>query len=289
MLKWIGRLFIAFVLIAMAALAIIFTNYPDILYKKTSGFIGTYRGGIDGEVLVKERGFWTTIERGIERRTAVIVRGGKNPLELYALRIIPKKVSIKVIAVSPKEIGISSISYLAEKTDAIAIVNASYFNTGLGILGLCLSGGKTVSPLARFSENQGIFAVRSSGEAGLIHKDRFNMSDVTDAIQSGPWLVQDGVVQSFDETDRVTRRSCIGVDKKGRIIIVATDTIFSGIKLADLAQVMAAPYGHGGFECVNALNLDGGTSTQLVLRSKGENHLIRGFVNVPVLIGVYRR
>lgn len=287
MLRWIGRIFIGLFLFAVIAGAAVFTHSPDFFFRRGTMFVQTYRSGITGDLTIKDGGYWLPVAPGVERRIVRVTRGGGKSLDLYSLRFNPRKVTLKVVYTPPKEVAGSSIAVTAEKTKAVAMFNGSYFNDSLGVLGLCVADGKTVAPLARYSDNLGIFLAHASGAVELIHRDKYNAGDVLDAVQSGPWLVLDGKVQVFNDTDRVTRRTCIGADKRGRLVAVATDTLISGITLAHLAKVMAEPLKNGGFECASALNLDGGTSTQLILRTSDENHLIRGFVNVPVLIGAY--
>jgi len=287
MIRWLVRIFLGFLFLAIFFAGVVFSLFPDLAYRSGASWVQSYRGGIDGELEVAEPGYWLPVTRGVERRTVTVRRGGSYPLELFAMRVTPSKVDIRVLVSEPDEIGNNSIGVLAEKMDAIAMINGSFFNPDLGILGLCVSQGKVVSPLARYGCNDGVFFTRGK-KAGLVHRDHYHGSGVENAVQTGPWLVRNRKIQEgFRGKDRVTRRSCVGMDKKGRVVLVVTDSIFSGITLTHLARLLAAPSEEGGFACVDALNLDGGTSTQAVLRTPDENHLVRGFLNVPVLIGVF--
>lgn len=286
---WIGRILAGLVVIGAVAAGVAFTRYPDLVYRFAAGQVSSYREKVVGELSVTEAGYWMPVAKGVERRIVTIERGGDHALDLFALRMDPAHVRIEVVAVKPTEIGAKPIGMLAESMGAIAMMNGSFFNEELGILGLCVSQGREVSPLVKAGDHRGVFAVYDR-RAELVERDRYTGSGVTNAIQSGPWLVRDGgPLRDFDDKDRVTRRSAVATDKKGRVIFVVTDTVMSGITLAHFAEVLAMPEGQGGFGVAQALNLDGGTSTQLALRGETDARLIRGFVNVPVLLAVFAR
>lgn len=286
---WIGRILAGLVVVGAVTAGVAFTRYPDLIYRFAAGQVSSYREKVVGELTVAEAGYWMPVAKGVERRIATIERGGDHALDLFALRIDPNHVRIEVIALKPSEVGTKPIGILSESLGAIAMMNGSFFNEELGILGLCVSKGQEVSPLVRAGDHRGVFAVYD-GRADLVERDRYTGSGVTNAIQSGPWLVRDGsALKDFDDKDRVTRRSAVATDKKGRVIFIVTDTVLSGITLAHFAEVLAMPEGKGGFGAAMALNLDGGTSTQLALRGETDARLIRGFVNVPVLLAVFPR
>ncbi|MCZ7585921.1 MAG: phosphodiester glycosidase family protein [Deltaproteobacteria bacterium] len=287
MTKWIGRIFILMVLLAGAVVFFLVSFFPDQVYRTAMSWVSTYRASIEGGLKVEDAGFWVPIRPGLERRVVKISRAGKHKMELYALRAQPDKFSLRVIAQEPEAVASTPIGAVAEATGAVALINGSFFTPDLGILGLCIAGSETITPLAKFSDLEGIFFVRD-GKPGLVHRDQFREHDVTDALQSGPWLVRDGKpVEKFKNNDRVTRRSAVGIDHKGNAVFVATDTVFSGLTLDHFAALMAMPAMSGGFQCIDALNLDGGTSTQLMLSTTTDHHWIRGFVNVPVFIGLF--
>ena len=98
--------------------------------------------------------------------------------------------------------------------------------------------------------------------------DRFLFwSHVTEAVGCGPRLVVNGKVQLAVDTDRVndsdvltsrTLRSGVGITSDGHILLVAVHRCL----LRDLAAIMAK------LGCVQAMNLDGGSSTGLWYRGR---------------------
>lgn len=57
-------------------------------------------------------------------------------------------------------------------------------------------------------------------------------------------------------------RSAIGLDAAGRVLLIASQ---GGLSLAAFAEWLAQPVAEGGVGCVDAMNLDGGPSTQLAV------------------------
>ncbi|MBZ0270532.1 phosphodiester glycosidase family protein [bacterium] len=246
-----------------------------------------YRENIDGVLAVADAGYWMPLAPGVERRVVRVTRGDRYPLSIYAVRFHPKKIRFGVVAPDKARIDDAPIEELVESARAVAMINGPFFAKDRKAVGLVIAAGKTISGFAPASDDEGVFFVRG-GVPHLAHRDNFREHGVTEAVQSGPWLVRNGAPQmDFRNADRVTRRSAVGRDGAGHILFVATDTVISGITLGDLSHLLALPIGQGGFGCVDALNLDGGTSTQLVLRTRDDNHLVRGFVNVPVYLAAF--
>ncbi|MEI6514158.1 MAG: phosphodiester glycosidase family protein [bacterium] len=92
-----------------------------------------------------------------------------------------------------------------------------------------------------------------------------------EVIGGGPWLVKDGKVfvdaeaQGFEAKFYKNRhpRSAVGVTEGGALILLAVDgrqSMSKGMSLDDLARYML------GLGVVNAINLDGGGSTELIAR-----------------------
>lgn len=105
-------------------------------------------------------------------------------------------------------------------------------------------------------------------------------SDVTEAIGGGPYLVKNGNLyvdahqQKLNSISGLNPRTAIGYTKDNVIVILTADgrqENSSGLSLYELAKIMKR-YG-----CYNAMNLDGGTSTQMVVKNR--------IVNAPLVEG----
>ncbi|OGH97636.1 MAG: hypothetical protein A2104_09775 [Candidatus Melainabacteria bacterium GWF2_32_7] len=104
--------------------------------------------------------------------------------------------------------------------------------------------------------------------------DKWN--DMQYAIGGGPFLVKNGKKfidrQNFTSAFLWTKlpRTAIGYTKAGTLVIVTIDGyekgITDGATMSELSQIM------WDYGCYNAMNLDGGTSTQMVIKGKLVNY-----------------
>ena len=81
----------------------------------------------------------------------------------------------------------------------------------------------------------------------------------------------------------LANRSALGIDKHGKVIVVVTENL--PISTSDLAHILAAP----PLNCVDALNLDGGSSSQLYAKIDRFKLDVPGFSQVSDAIVVKRR
>jgi Phosphodiester glycosidase len=152
-----------------------------------------------------------------------------------------------------------SLSSALAAIGAVAGSNGGYFHKDFTPLGLAVSRGETIHRFERARLLSGVLAVRH-GRMELVRAGRFKSgSDVQEALQAGPWLVEKGApVAGLDDT-RSARRTIIANDGKGQWALIAT----SSITLADASRLLCAKGIIGPLKIVNALNLDGGSSTAL--------------------------
>ncbi|GAB4171667.1 MAG: hypothetical protein Fur0032_11020 [Terrimicrobiaceae bacterium] len=151
------------------------------------------------------------------------------------------------------------LAEVAREAGALAGCNASYFHKDFRPLGLVISGSQAVHGQERAKLLSGILAVRG-GRIELVRSAAFRPgSDVSAAIQAGPWLVEDGTaIEGLDSLKRA-RRTIVVTDGRGRWALVAT----SPVTLADAAVLLASGVAVPGWPVRDALNLDGGSSTAL--------------------------
>lgn len=90
---------------------------------------------------------------------------------------------------------------------------------------------------------------------------------VTHAVGGRDLLVVDGQsVVPLPDTDGSHARTAVGIDTNGRLLLVTADagTYVKGLKLTELAELMIS------IGAVDALNLDGGGSSQMAVRLPGD-------------------
>jgi exopolysaccharide biosynthesis protein len=166
--------------------------------------------------------------------------------------------------------------------DAVALVNANFFTTQHQVLGLLVADGVVYSPA--MPNLGGIFQV----QAGQV-RVRSNIAEpyagepLEQAVQAYPMLVLNGkAAYPGGQPDRPTRRTVVGQDAAGRILLMATPLL--GMTLADLSAYLPTT----DLGLVNAFNLDGGSSTLMVIRPP-DAYQISSFDPVPAVLAVYPR
>jgi exopolysaccharide biosynthesis protein len=111
------------------------------------------------------------------------------------------------------------------------------------------------------------------GKPGISDYENAKFWDVIDAMHAGPILISDGKINITSEeevffntpVDGVQPRSAIGYRLNGDIIIIVVDgrqVDSRGVYLEELAILMSQ------FNCHEALNLDGGGSSALIIDKK---------------------
>lgn len=195
----------------------------------------------------RPRSPWTEIAPGVELRRVPI--GGGS--EVVALRTNASR--IHIATGTPAEAPL-----WRQRARAIAAVNGGFFDVDDHSLGVRIVNGNVVS--RAHGSRWGVFYVRR-GEAAIVPTERFKVrSGIEEAVQCGPRLVVDGKVQPLKE--QWARRTGIGIQRDGRVVVAVCDTDLS---LPAWAKLWAS---HDALNCPDALNLDGGPSTQLSLKTK---------------------
>ncbi len=142
---------------------------------------------------------------------------------------------------------------------AVAGINASYFHPDYTPLGLVVSRGKTIHAFQTAKLLSGVLALRN-GRLELVRSSAFKVSsDVTEAVQTGPWLVENSHPVAGLNAERRARRSLVATDGRGNWSIITV----SPVTLAQCAEVLASPVVFATFPVKEALNFDGGSSTAL--------------------------
>lgn len=159
-----------------------------------------------------------------------------------------------------------SLADLLTAKQAFAAVNASYFHEDFRPLGLVVAGGQTLHGFEKARLLSGVLAVRK-GRIELVRSGEFKPSpDVREAVQAGPWLVENGTPVTGLENVRLYRRTAVATDGQNRWAIIT----ISPVSLADAARILSLKDLPGGWTIADALNLDGGGSTSLLALHDGQ-------------------
>jgi uncharacterized protein YigE (DUF2233 family) len=197
---------------------------------------------------------------------------------IQAFKIDLKKMRLQIVQATDKGTPSDSVANLAQGSEAMLAVNGGFFTNKWRSLGLLVSGGKKLNALRQ--ADWGVLSVNRNGRAQLLHTKKWRPKNTPEfAIQAGPRLVVGGRVLSLKEQH--ARRTAVGILPGGRqIVILVAD---SPISLESLARLMKDVMG-----CNYAINLDGGSSTQL-WSSFGSVRPVSGLPVTNIVVVTQRR
>jgi len=178
---------------------------------------------------------------------------GQGGARVVAVVADPELTRLVVEAADTHPAGWRTSAPVASSTGALAVINGGYFSAASKPLGLVVSDGQRVNPL---SHNSSPVLAVVDGRPRLLAPADVPDRGVSQAVQCGPRLVRDGQVTRLKESEP-SRRSAVGLDAAGRLILAATVT--GWLPLADFAEALVS------LGCRDAMNLDGGPSTGFVV------------------------
>jgi uncharacterized protein YigE (DUF2233 family) len=223
---------------------------------------------------------WELIAPGLERRTY-------NPGSLFvsfsALRIDPTYFDIRA-DYSPGE-PLTLEQWRSRLPEATAFINANFFDPSGYALGLVIVDG-TVYGRSYMDRGGMLYVQDGTPRVRSTLREPYQGEAIEYAAQAFPMLVTDGRAAFINQRgDRPARRTVVGEDSQGRIVLLASSSLV-GMRLTDLSAYLPTT----DLDLVNAVNLDGGGSTLLALYPpQGNAALIPSFDPIPVVIAVYPR
>lgn len=223
---------------------------------------------------------WSQIAAGIEYRD--LSPSALNPWShIHAFKINLKLNRLSLAMASHLNKKHASVENLAIKNDALIAINGGFFDKKYHPLGLRKSNGKPINALKPISW-WGVLYTRNT-HAFLSSPSQFiNYRNIDFAIQSGPRLIVNGRIPALKPGS--AQRTAIGINRpKDTLYIVVTEN--QALSTSSLAARMKAP----PLNCYNALNLDGGSSTQLRVNAPDFHLNVHGFSNVSDAVLVVAR
>lgn len=205
-------------------------------------------------------GFYTHAKANVETKWQPLAPGVTyttltlNPGKLHAFKIDLAQNDLTLL--SPEKP--SDVKTMTQKSHTLLTINGGFFSPTGKPLGLRMSDGKTLSPLKHTSW-WGIFYIENS-VPNLSNLSDFKSSDAIQfAVQAGPrLLINKTIPQLKMGTDN---RTALGYNSDGNVIIVVSEN--AQLTTKQLAKLLRRSEKHGGLGCVYALNMDGGSSSQI--------------------------
>jgi uncharacterized protein YigE (DUF2233 family) len=177
---------------------------------------------------------------------------------IQAFRFNPNLYKITLARAQDLGMNSANVASLALQNNALIAINGGFFDPTHNALGLRIKDGLQLNPLRRISW-WGVFYTVGN-RPYITSLQGFGGSKKVDfAIQSGPRLLVNGQIPPLKPG--YDARSALAIDANGNIIIAVTEN--TALTTTDFARLLKTPAAQGGLNCVDALNLDGGSSSQL--------------------------
>lgn len=250
---------------------------------------GSGNSQVETGLAITDVGVWRDLQKGVAIRTLVLERSQPNyTVEVKLARFNAQLISARVLDSGEFQLRTASAKTFAEKSQAIAAINANYFDERGRPLAYLKTRVKEINrSLSKHSLYTGIFGIDESG-AFVTHRDEFAPAQASEALQSGPLLLHRGLPVAVNPNlGRYARRAVIGIDKTGAIIIAVADAVLGGLGFAELQKLFVDSRWH--IDAVELLNLDGGGSAQLYVKSGKFEDWLPGTSEVPVAIGFFSK
>jgi hypothetical protein len=234
---------------------------------------------------------WQSLQPGVELRQ-VRVETGAVAERLTIVRLEPTTVRFRVHydPGAPRP-----VSDWAEQLQPLLLVNGGYFTPEDETLTLLISDGEAWGAPYEYEDEDwvfagllGLFAVTADGQVSVrwLHDQPYDpVEPLTQALVSFPVLVKPGGGMGYspDEEGPPARRTVMAQDLQGRILIIVAERGY--LSLLHLARFLT----ESDLDLDVALNLDGGRSTGLWLRTDEQLVEINSLVPVPSVISVVYR
>lgn len=220
---------------------------------------------------------WTTLALGIEYQS---LKHSATPWSvIHLFKIDPHLNEFRLVRAQDKHMKQAFVKDLFHENAYLA-VNGGFFDVLYRPLGLRVTEHQTLNALKPISW-WGVFYIENdSAHVSKMSEFKSN-SRIQFALQSGPRLIIHGHIpplkQGRDE------RTALGINAQGDILLVVTEN--APLTMLDLAHLMQRP----PLNALDAINLDGGSSTQLYTSFSNLNLDVHGFSMVTDAIIVQKK
>ncbi|MCB1214926.1 MAG: phosphodiester glycosidase family protein [Deltaproteobacteria bacterium] len=200
---------------------------------------------------------------------------------LHVLRVDLKHWTAKPILAKDYQNKNLDVKEMQNKSGAIAVINANFFDEKKEALGLVLRDGEVLNRFHPTSWWGSLLIENKKASITKVFK-KTDLGSAQQGVQAGPILVKGGKKNKLKENQ--SSKSAVGLDLQGRLYIIVSD---GAIEINQLAQILADSPKQGGLGLQEALNLDGGPSTQFYLKTGQKEIYRQGGTAVPVGLGIF--
>ncbi len=224
------------------------------------------------------------LDEGLKIQTLEITRSNypvKSNFKLFTIHLDPQNYQIHLSLAKDFHHEVLKAKEYSRLSRSFLSINGGFFDKQHRPLGLQIQDGERVKKLSQV--DGGVFFIKN-GIPEIVHtRDYVYEKNISTALQCRPRLVHKGrIIDGLKH--QIAKRTFIGITRDKQIIIGVTENSEAYAK--DLATVLALDTDAGGLACEYALNLDGGSSSQLFMEYKDYTKDISGSIAVPNAITV---
>lgn len=215
---------------------------------------------------------WKEIETEISYTELRVMNPGNDDTvkDLVIVKIDPKKYALSVYQNINSE-NAKNIKEIHRDTHSLVTFNGNYYTEDFKPTGLLISNGEKIRDVSNASLVNGIMAIDKNGNVKLLDQNsKINEDKYEFAIQNGPVLIDSkGSIQINEDDGNRASRTILGLDKdKNLILIILKQNLLNtdnSISLYNLAHLLKEAPELKKMELNSVLNLDGGSSTGLMI------------------------
>jgi Phosphodiester glycosidase len=214
---------------------------------------------------------FSTVAPGIAHSTFAVSADGADPFSGYAFKVDLDVADLRLVPAG----GPSSrrtVQQMVAAYPAVVAINASFFDTEGRAMGLAVDEGRSTGGGRR--QSWGALVVEGRKARITVGAEIGDHLVSRLIVQGIPRLVVGGKVPGLKQ--QFAERSAVCAEGSVVTIVVSTKAEANAF-----ARFLAGPPDKGGLGCVDALNLDGGPSTQLVVKLPGLDLSLPGGWGVP--------
>lgn len=219
--------------------------------------------------------YWRVLSPGIQY-TKLNMLSGFHIGHLHAFRINLNDYQLELAIAGDEHDPIATVADLTLLNKGLIGVNGGFFSQELKPLGLRIANYEQKYPL-KATTWWSIFYIKE-GKPHIVSQKSFkNQKNIQFAVQCGPRLIVDGKIP-ITLKPGLDSRSALGITKDDQVILAVTENL--KLSTTEFAHILHRLPIDGGLGCTNALNLDGGSSTQLYAKLKNFNLNLKGYNGV---------
>ncbi len=228
---------------------------------------------------------WRLLKPGLEY-TKISMQSGLHTGYLHAFRIDPSKFALELAIAEDQRNKIASVEDLTLAKKGIIGINGGFFSQELKPLGLRITNHLQRYPLKGTSWWGVFYIVNNMPKITRLKDFSKDGKKIEFAVQSGPRLIVNNQIPHSLKPG-IDNRSALGITKANKVILLVTEDL--SLTTTQLAKKMNQSEADGGLDCIAALNLDGGSSSQMYAKEGDFSVEVIGYSAVTDAIVVVPR